>query len=354
MFLENAWYAAAWSTELKDNVFSRTILNQPILLFRKKDGTVAALEDRCPHRSVPLSAGKVVGDEIRCAYHGLLIASDGRCSRVPSQERIPQAARIRSYPALERHGFIWIWTGEAERADPASVPIFFRMTDPDFAATGGTKHVAANFELITDNLMDLSHVGFVHGKTIGTTEMGEKGQIRVERYGKGVRVTRWVLDVPPPPTHFKTGLFKPGEMVDRWQIIDFEPPSFVHIYVGSAPTGTGAPEGNRVGGLGLWIMNLMTPETDTTSFYFWGVGRDFHTGNPQVTEFVHNEISQAFDEDAEILGLQQRAMSTSAKNIPWVDLAADAGGLQSRRILRAMIREEKEGSNSPVKAAEPV
>jgi len=348
MYLKASWYVAAWSKDIGHSLSVQTILGESLVLFRKSNGEVAALENRCAHRHVPLGAGTLVGDEVECAYHGLRYDGSGQCTRVPSQDRIPSRAKVRSYPIVERYGWVWIWMGPAEAADPAAIPDFSKLSDPAFAAAGGTKLVRANYELITDNLMDLSHVGFVHQKTIGNQDMGEKGTIKVERLDHGVRVTRWVIDVPPPPTYVRTGIIGADQNVDRWQIIDFEPPCYVHIYVGGVATGTGAPEGNRVGGLGLWIMNAMTPLTDATSNYFWAVGRDFHIGNAQVTEFMRDEISRTFDEDSAILELQQSTMDLFS-HPQSVDILADAGGVQSRRLLRSLI--EAENALSRAKSA---
>jgi phenylpropionate dioxygenase-like ring-hydroxylating dioxygenase large terminal subunit len=186
------------------------ILDEPIVLFRKQDGSFAALEDRCVHRHAPLHLGRVLGDEIQCGYHGLVFNSDGACTRIPSQDRIPAKARVKIYRIAERHGWIWVWMGQPDLAERTAIPDFHRMCNPAFAATGATNHVQANYELINDNLLDLSHVGYVHGSTIGTVELGEKGRIKVDRTEEGVRVTRWVLDCPPPPTHMKRGVFKEG------------------------------------------------------------------------------------------------------------------------------------------------
>jgi phenylpropionate dioxygenase-like ring-hydroxylating dioxygenase large terminal subunit len=341
MFLRNSWYVAAWSNEISREAVARVILNEPIVLFRKQDGTIVALEDRCVHRNAPLHLGRILGDEIRCGYHGLVFNAAGQCIRIPGQDRIPPKACIKSYKVVEKYGWVWIWMGRLELAARTSIPDFCRLSDPAFAATGATNQVNANYELINDNLLDLSHVGYVHQSTIGTIEMGEKGSINVERIEKGVRVTRWVLDCPPPPTHMKSGIFAVGDRVDRWQIIDYEPPCFINIYVGSAKSGTGAPQGNRVGGLGMWIMNAMTPQSTSSTTYFWGVGRDFQVDNPEMTKLLHKEISTAFEEDKVILEEQQKVIGrfVDPEN---VNIAADAGGIQARRLLQQQIKEEVE------------
>jgi phenylpropionate dioxygenase-like ring-hydroxylating dioxygenase large terminal subunit len=339
VYLRNSWYVAAWSRDISDKPFARTILDEPVVFYRKTDGSVAALEDRCAHRHAPLHLGRVKGDHIECGYHGLVFDCDGRCVKVPAQDQIPPKARVKSYPVAEKYGWVWIWMGAAEQAQSTPIPDFTRMSDPAGAPTGTTSHVRCSYELINDNLLDLSHVGYVHGSTIGNTEMGEKGRIRVARTDKGIRVTRWVIDCAPPPTYLRSGLFIETDRLDRWQIIDFEPPCFVQIYVGGAKTGTGAPEGHRVGGLGMWIMNATTPETAGTTHYFWGVARDFKVDGPQVTEALHKEIATAFQQDKDILEQQQKVIHlfVDPEN---VDIVADAGGIQARRLLRQLIRSE--------------
>lgn len=339
VYLEQSWYVAGWSRDIGASLSKQTILGQQIVLFRDSKGQAFALEDRCAHRHVPLSAGALVGDEVQCPYHGLRYDGTGQCVRVPSQERVPSRAKVRSYPIVERYGWAWIWMGAAEAADPTKIPDFSKLSDPAFAATGGTKLVHANYELITDNLMDLSHVGFVHQNTIGNAEMGEKGTLKVERADDGVRVTRWVIDVPAPPTYVKTGRMPTDSGIDRWQIIDFVPPCYVLIYVGGVATGTGAPQGHRDGGIGMWVMNAMTPIDETHSHYYWAVGRDFHADNEQLTKFFYDEVSRTFDEDLGILELQQKAIIAHPQAAQ-VDIVADAGGVQARRLLRGLIDQE--------------
>ncbi len=345
-FLKNSWYVAGWPHEFGETLVSRTILGRPVVIFRRGDGSLVALEDRCAHRHVPLSKGKRIGDEIECAYHGLRFDGTGRCVHVPAQDTIPTRPAVRSYPVAEKHGWAWVYTGAPAMADPATIPDFHWLGDPAYAATGETTFVNCQYELLNDNLLDLSHVGFVHATTIGNNEMGSKGRISVKRTERGVEVTRWVIDCAPPPSYCKTGVFQPTDRIDRWQIIEWEPPSFIRIYVGGAPTGTGAPEGNRVGGLGLWVLHAMTPETATTTRYHWAIGRDFKVDVPEITKVLHREIATAFDQDREILEIQQRAMDTF-EHPQSVDIVADSGAIQARRILRRLLEEEAAQTAEP-------
>ena len=129
MFLRNYWYVAA--TTLKSDACrcARIILGEPVVLFRTEQGTPVAFEDRCPHRHLPLSMGKLAGDELQCRYHGLRFGVDGRCVRVPGQHHIPQAAKVKTYPVVERYHWIWIWMGDPALADPAAITDFHWLDD---------------------------------------------------------------------------------------------------------------------------------------------------------------------------------------------------------------------------------
>lgn len=168
MFLFNAWYVAGWSNDLQPGErHSRTFLNQPVVLFRTEQGRAVALEDRCAHRAVPLSAGEVAGEAIRCAYHGMEYDAAGLCIRVPCQDRIPAKARVRSYPVKEQDALIWIWMGDVDKADPGTIPRHAFHNDPAWSWRSAHYEVNGNWQLLIDNLMDLSHLPYIHPHTIG-------------------------------------------------------------------------------------------------------------------------------------------------------------------------------------------
>lgn len=339
MYLRNSWYVACWARELADKPVARTMLGQNVVLYRTSDGSVAALEDRCPHRHLPLHMGRVVGEAIQCGYHGMHIDRSGRCIHVPSQKAVPPRARVQSYPTTERHGFVWLWMGDPTSADPTLIPDFGRLSQDGYAAVGDTNHIHAAYQLVTDNLMDLSHVGFVHTSTIGNAQMGQDGRIKVENTSRGVRVTRWVIDCPAPPTYMKTGRLPDGVNIDRWQIIDFIAPSFVVIHVGGAQTGTGAPEGRLEHGLNLWVINAMTPKDAISTDYFWSIARDYALEDAGAGNLLYQQIAEAFAEDKRILEAQHQAIERHGDS--WdVALPADAGSVKARRHLQRLIEAE--------------
>jgi phenylpropionate dioxygenase-like ring-hydroxylating dioxygenase large terminal subunit len=338
MFLRNFWYVAAYDHEIGSEPLGRMILGEPVVFFRKEDGTPVAFEDRCAHRHLPLSMGRLVGDTLQCRYHGLRYDASGACVKVPGQDTIPPAARVKTYPVVERYRWLWIWMGDPALADPAAIADFHWLDDPFWGAKGQYLHVKANWQLIVDNLLDLTHLAFVHESTIGNAALVENADVKVERAPDNVVVTRWIIDAPAPPTFVKAGGFVSN--VDRWQIIDFVPPAFLRLDVGCSPTGTGAPQGRRADGINMRNLNAITPETETTSHYFWGQAHDWDIHNRATTDMLVEQITTAFREDVAVLEAQQRNM-TIQPGAAQVDINADNGLIQARRILDRIHREER-------------
>ena len=285
MFLRNYWYVAASDHDVQRQPLGRIILGEPIVFYRLEDGTPVALEDRCAHRHLPLSMGKLVGDTLQCHYHGLRYDKTGTCVRVPGQDMIPRSARVKSYPVVERYHWLWIWMGDPALADPDKIPDFHWFDDPEnWGAKGQYLHVKANWQLIVDNLLDLTHLAFVHETTIGNSALVDNAAVKVTRAHDHVVVTRWIIDLPAPPTFVKAGGFTSN--VDRWQIIDFTPPAFLRLDVGATPTGTGAPEGKRVGGIGMWNLNSDHARDRDHQPLFLGPGAQLR--HPQSEDHRHD------------------------------------------------------------------
>jgi vanillate O-demethylase monooxygenase subunit len=278
MFLKNTWYVAAWDHEVTSKQpLARTIAGVPLALWRNTEGRAVALADACWHRLAPLSKGKILGDELQCPYHGLRYNAAGRCTVMPAQETINPSAVVPSYPVVERYRYVWVWVGDPDLADPTAVPDMHQMDDPAWAGDGETIHADCNYQLILDNLMDLTHEEFVHSSSIGQEELSE-AEFDVTHEGNTVTVTRWMRDIDAPPFWLKNMRDRfPGfsGKVDRWQIIKFEAPGTICIDVGVAKAGTGAPEGDRSQGVNGYVMNTITPETDRTSHYFWAFMRNY-------------------------------------------------------------------------------
>ena len=345
MFLKNTWYVACTPDEIDNKPLGRTICGEKMVFFRGPEGTVAALEDFCPHRGAPLSLGFVRDGVLVCGYHGLNMAATGKCAAMPGQ-RVGGIPSIRSYATVERHGFIWVWPGDLAAADPTLIDPLEWADNPAWAYGGGLYHIQCDYRLMIDNLMDLTHETFVHGSSIGQDDVAE-APFDVTHGDKTVTVTRWMKGIEAPP-FWAAQLGKPGP-VDRWQIIRFEAPSTVNIDVGVAPAGTGAPEGDRSQGVNGFVLNTMTPETETTCHYFWAFVRNHRITEQKMTTEIREGVASIFREDEIILEAQQRAMNENPDRV-FYNLNIDAGAMWTRRVIDRMVA--RETTPSKLQAAE--
>jgi phenylpropionate dioxygenase-like ring-hydroxylating dioxygenase large terminal subunit len=337
MFLRNGWYSAIWSHELKEKPVGKTFLNEKVVLFRSDRGRVGALEDCCCHRAAPLSLGELAGAYLACGYHGLKFDVNGQCVEVPGQPEVPAGAKVRSYPVHEKNNVVWIWMGDAARADTAKIPDMPWLSDPKWATTPGNIYVKTNYQFIIDNLLDLTHVTYVHKNTLAGDPREATTPTRTERLNDGVRVGRWMIDFVPPPLFAKAGNFTGN--VDRWQHVTWHPPGIVYLDVGCARTGTGAPQGDRSQGISIWSSHLITPETEHSSHYMFCFARDFRLDDPEMSKMLYEGSKATFLEDADILEAVQ-ANRTGGSLDGLIHIAADAAQLQARRMLSAMIEEQ--------------
>lgn len=339
-YLRNCWYIAAWDHEVGDEPFARTLLDEPVVLYRAPDGTVAALEDRCCHRHLPLSMGNVVGDRLQCGYHGLEFDASGACVRVPGQSKIPPGAAVTSFPVVEKYTAIWIWMGASAKADEGLIPELTWMDDPGWTPAPGYVHLNADYRLLTDNLLDLTHVSYIHRSTIAGDDIEKLTAVETRRDGRKVHVGRVIPNVTPPPMYAAaSGL---TGTVDRWQRITWEAPSTVYLDLGCVPPGTGGPDGDRKGGISMWSTHIITPETETSTHYFFNFCRDYKLDDPEVTQQLYDGAKLTFMEDVDILEKQQARMN-QMPDAPRVDVNIDNGPMQSRRVLAELIAEEAAG-----------
>ena len=337
MFIQNQWYVAGFAKELSTQPLARTLLSEPVVMFRSESGTVVALEDRCCHRNLPLSHGKVQGDCLSCGYHGLVYNTDGECIHVPGQDTVPPGAKVKKFPLVEKDNVLWIWMGDVAKANMADIPDYPIHSDPRWAHKGSHYTINCHYELIHDNLIDLSHVGYVHGKTIGGTPAAHsEAQMFVERQGNGVTVRRFMKDTVPPPTYVRSIGFKNN--IDRWMQITFVP-GLIRIYIGAADTGKGFDEINQMDQLGLRIFNGVTPETEKSTHYFWTAAHNHRLTEPNVTEALHAEVAQTFDEDRIVVEAQQQRFEQFPDRKTFA-IKIDAGGIHARRVIAQLMEAE--------------
>jgi vanillate O-demethylase monooxygenase subunit len=267
---------------------------------------------------------------------------------MPSQETINPSACVRAYPVVERHRFVWIWPGDPALADASAIPDLHWMDDVSWAGDGNMTEVAADYRLVVDNLMDLTHETFVHGSSIGNVALAE-APFEAVHGETTATIRRWVLDQDPPP-FWGAQLGTPGP-VDRWQIIHFKAPSTIVLDVGVAPAGSGAPQGDRSKGVGMRVIHIPTPSTAKTCYYFWCHLRNYRVTEQRVTREVLEAGSRIMLEDEAVIEAQQRAIDRQPGR-PFYNLNLDAGALWARRLIDAMIaKEEPRRTVVPIKAA---
>jgi len=348
MYLLNAWYVAGTADEIGPaKPLGRTICGRRMVLFRGEHGAICALEDFCPHRGAPLSLGAVRDDgRLVCGYHGLVMGGDGRCVEMPGQRVRPT---IRSFPAIERHGFVWVWPGEKSEADPARLHPLPWAESPEWVHAGGLFHVRCDYRLMIDNLMDLTHETYVHASSIGQPEIEDTAPATRVEADQAI-TSRFMSNIQAPP-FWRAALRGNGLAddvpVDRWQICRFSPPSHVMIEVGVAHAGQGgydAPAERKVSSI---VVDFITPETDGSIWYFWGMARNFKVDDEALTETIRSGQAAIFQEDVGMLEAQQRNLEEQPER-HLMRLNIDMGGFEARRILERLVAEER---NDLLKAA---
>ena len=341
MFLRNVWYVAAQAHELtQDKMLARKLLGEDLVLYRDASGAPVAFPDRCVHRLAPLSAGRLEGDRLRCMYHGLLFEPSGRCVDVPGQERIGPNLKLKPFPVVERHRLAWIWMGDPALADPALIPDAHWLEDPAWRALPGYVHYErANYVTIMDNLLDFSHLGYVHENTLGGGRVSAEVIPKLELFDWGLRVSRFYSAVPLPA--YLKNLAKFEGPIDRWQIYEWRlAGNLLTMDFGSAPAGKGALEGNRPpDALVFQTVQALTPETEGSTHYFWHVANGFNLDDASITAELHRQTDIAFAEDKFIIQAQQ-AVIDAHPDEKMVGIAADAALNQGRAILKRMLSAE--------------
>lgn len=341
MYLRNCWYVAAWGSEVGAAPFARMLLDEPIVLYRKQDGGIAALEDRCCHRNLPLAMGKVMGDTLRCGYHGVTFGPDGKVVSVPGQTTLPPGAFVKSYPVVEKWRWVWVWMGDPAKADESMIPNWWHMDHPSWVVAPGNGgkplYVRCNYELNNDNILDLTHVQFTHANTLGGGSQVGEFPVKTERDARKVRLTRYLYNVPPTPMFAK---YVEAKTVDRWMIADLEAPAHYILDAGIAPPGRGQPGHNRQGGVDFRAIITSTPETPRTMHMFYAQVRNFAHDDEKLTEIWVEQFRQVFLEDVAVMEAQQRVFDRRP-DAPTIDINSDAPTIAMRRLLAQLIAEER-------------
>jgi vanillate O-demethylase monooxygenase subunit len=351
MFVRNCWYVAAWGHELGDAApISRMIIDEAVVLYRTGAGAVVALEDRCCHRFAPLSKGRVEGDDLRCMYHGLKFNPAGTCIEIPGQDEIPPRARVRAYPVVERHSWIWVWMGDPDLADPALIPAAVGLDDPAWTLRAGQMDYEADYLLINDNLTDFSHLSFVHRNSFGASEAWARQRPGIGRLDRGIRVQRWMSGGLRNDTERPAHVRVVGE---TWQSYDYLAPGVLLMRTATFPFGTmalvdGAPPGPELRPLSEnFTSQAVTPMTGSTSRYFFSWGPRAGEGSAAQADAMMGVALKAFEEDRQIIEAQQKVIRAHPGG-RGIMTSADAGPMQMRAVLERLIKAEQ---GAPAQAA---
>jgi vanillate O-demethylase monooxygenase subunit len=336
-FVRNAWYVAACAHEIGRSLTKRRILGEPLVMYRKEDGTPAALLDRCAHKLVPLSMGRLIGDLVQCGYHGMEYDCSGKCVRVPGQDMVPPAAKVRSFPVVERYNAIWIWMGDPERADPSAIHRIERYGEPGWAVIDSQyQYHRTHYFNIAENLQDPAHTTYTHRSTIGNPAAGEV-PVKVEQRGTQVVSWRWTNDVPPPPIDRELGGFT-GQ-VDRCQYYNYFAPCVSRVDVVTMAAGQEHTDENMDRGHRAFSYKFLTPETESTTHFFWMHVRNFGVGDAALEASLIEGMSRTFEEDNVICAAIQREQEATGVR-QYAVIAIDAGPARVRRLLEQMVAAE--------------
>lgn len=345
MFIKNCWYVAGWASEVgADDFVARTFIGVPVVMWRDSGGRPVAFEDRCCHRGAPLSMGRREGDFLRCMYHGLKFDRDGACVEIPAQDRIPASVRVNTFPIVERHKWLWIWMGEADKADPALIPDTPWLSSPDWRHLEGYTHYDTNYLLIADNLLDLAHLPYVHPNTLGGPAAYAESPAQIEALDNGVRVTRWAMNIDAPPFVQKVKHY--DGKVDRWNKYDFVLPGVFLMDSGMAPTGTGAAEGKRDNAAEFRGCQALTPETENSTHYFFCHPHNFAIDQPDVTASIHQSVVVAFEEDRRMITAQSRSLDLKP-DFNMIPIRAD----RALGLFRSLVKKTADGETAAISAA---
>lgn len=347
-FVHESWYACAWSEELSHALFARTILGERVVMYRRADGKPAAIGGTCPHRFAPLERGKINDDLVSCPYHGLTFDSTGQCVRNPhGDNRVPRSAAVKSYPLHEKDTVVWIWMGDSSRADPQTIPDFGAINDTKrYARTAGkTQHMPLRWDLMLDNLLDLSHAGFLHLGNLGS-EAFPRGKMTVTKEGNRLWVNNLYPNGLPAPVFTGTGAIAGDVYVDYWVNVRWDPPGFMFFDAGITPAGR-----DRSEGVELNSIQLLTPVDATATHYFWRLFRSYRLEDSTLTAGIEEMAAHAFHTEDEpmIAAVQSHMNGRELLDMNPVMLSVDTGAIRARRILEDLLTQE----TSPCSAEEP-
>ncbi len=332
----NMWWVAAHSREVTTKPMSRWLLETPVVLYRTEDGTPAAIYDRCPHRWAPLSEGHVCGDKIVCPYHGMEFDTAGNCTKTPTQKMMPKTAQIPAFTVKEAGAFIWIWMGDQDAID-CEPPDVAYQTDLGWTFVDGYYEVGANWVLIRENVLDLTHIAFLHKNTFKQDDW----ITAPDSFRDGDLV--WYeqeFDLAPLSPLFCAGMGLPEDKPIKRKQVGRMPAlsiSFSDWMVHDPVPVDGARSDFIMRGC-----HIVTPAQCGRTHYFWGAAFDVPVLTEEVAEKTKASIVAAFDEDKHLLEIMQKQIEDDPRGTDYLEvtLGADGAGMFVRQILNQKLRAE--------------
>lgn len=347
-FLRKAWYVAGFSDELaRGQLLARTLLEQPLVFFRRPDGAVAALHDRCPHRFAPLSSGTLCGEgaSVQCAYHGLRFDATGACVHNPhASGAIPKAANVAACAVHERDGLLWFWAGQAADADASQIPDHSMVAGaPADATVRGYLPTACDYRLLVDNILDLTHADYLHAGTLGSGAL-TRSKAQVTDLGAHAARITWLSSGDKAPAVFDSHLREQGRPTDQWTEVTWTAPGLMVLQIGATLQGE-----TREQGIDSLTLHLATPESAERTHYWYWATRNFAI-DPHANAAIKPMIDFAFSQqDKPMLEAQQRRIGAAEFwSLHPVLLPGDAGAVRVRRKLDALIEAERAGGDRPL------
>jgi vanillate O-demethylase monooxygenase subunit len=333
----NMWWCAAHVDEVTEKPLARWLLEKPVVMYRLADGTPVALDNRCPHRWAPLSEGRVIDDKIVCAYHGMEFGADGICTNIPTQDMIPKSARVQSYPLRQSGAFLWIWMGDPEAIEEDPVDMAY-TTNTDWSFVNGYMEVDANWVLIRENVLDLTHIAFLHATTFKQSDWDNVPEVTME--GDTIVYRQDFAPSPLSPLFCAGFGFEDGKVVKREQ--EGRMPSLAVSFSDWNVHDIDAKPGERVDYL-VRGCHIVTPSQRGKTHYFWGAAFDVPNISEDVAAKTKQNVVAAFNEDKDLLQKIQAQVSADPRGLdfPEINLAADGAGVRVRQVLKRKLDAER-------------
>ena len=344
IFLRDAWYVVAMAHEIAGGPLQRTIMNKAVVIYRGESGVVRAMHGLCPHRNFPLGFhGRVVGDAIRCKYHGFAFDGEsGKVVDIPSTSQTPPKFCQQVYPVVERGPWIWIWPGDPGRADPEAIPSLETMKMDDRYAVSPMMdymHAKARYMLILENLMDLTHIGYLHSMTAGFDEI-VSAPVEIDETDRGMIVTRrmkagWGMyhDAAFGKEHRFDGLAESDN-----EAIMIAPGYIMNTSQTIRSLG-GAPVDPAIFGE-IWFHHVVTPETTNSFHYFGTQTRNFRMDDAALGEGLRFADTHVRAEDIEAVEAIERQLQEFGPPLVELAVKSDVAAGRLRRLMQRALDDE--------------